>query len=160
MIALQQGDYRQAHSLLREAMIHNEGLGNRMNDLWLRVRLGYVVLRMGNFREACTILAKTAHEFLNDNSEIGVIFTLEGTAELFLATGKPEHAARLIGWADATRKKIGDKRPLLEQADVDRIVAACLEKMGEAAFSDVYDHGQKMSLAEAVAYALSETNKM
>ena len=44
------------------------------------------------------------------------------------ATGKLEQAARLIGWADATRVKIGDARPLLEQADVDRDTAAIVAK--------------------------------
>ena len=53
--------------------------------------------------------------------------------------GKLEQSARLIG-----------------RADVDRIVAACLAKMGEVSFSDVYDEGQKMSLEEAVACALKE----
>jgi len=39
---------------------------------------------------------------------------------------------------------------------VDKIIAACLAKTGEAAFSDAYDEGQKMTLNEAVAYALEE----
>ena len=53
--------------------------------------------------------------------------------------GKLEQSARLIG-----------------RADVDRIVAACLAKMGEVSFSDAYDEGRKMSLEEAVACALKE----
>jgi len=40
---------------------------------------------------------------------------------------------------------------------VDKIIAACLSKMGEAAFSDVYEKGKKMSLDEAVALALEES---
>ena len=43
-----------------------------------------------------------------------------------------------------------------EQADVDKIIAACIAELGEVAFSDAYDEGQKMSLEEAVAYALQE----
>jgi hypothetical protein len=37
------------------------------------------------------------------------------------------------------------------------MIAACLAKMGEIAFSDAYDEGQKMTLDEAVAYALTES---
>jgi hypothetical protein len=40
--------------------------------------------------------------------------------------------------------------------DVDKIIATCLAQIGEAAFSDAYDEGRKMSLDEAVAYALHE----
>jgi hypothetical protein len=36
------------------------------------------------------------------------------------------------------------------------MIAACLVKLGEVAFSDAYDEGQKMSLDEAVALALRE----
>jgi hypothetical protein len=68
----------------------------------------------------------------------------------------PERAARLIGWAEFKRKEANNKRQILEQADVDKIIAACLATMGEVAFSNAYDKGQKMSLEEAVAYALQE----
>ena len=77
-------------------------------------------------------------------------------ANLYVVTDQHERAAWLIGWADATREKIGDTRPLIEQADVDKIVAACIAKMGEVAFSDAYDEGQKMTLDEAIKYALNE----
>jgi len=53
-----------------------------------------------------------------------------------------------------TRQKFNDPRPFIEQADVDKIIAACLIKMGEVAFSDAYDEGQAMTLEEAVTYAL------
>ena len=59
-----------------------------------------------------------------------------------------------LGWADAMRAKIADQRPLLEQADVDQIISACVAGMGETAFSEAYAEGKKMSLDEAVAYAL------
>ena len=71
------------------------------------------------------------------------------------AVGKSEPAARLIGWADGARERILNPRPFLEQVNVDQIIAACLAKMGEAAFCDAYDAGTKMTLDEAVAYSLA-----
>jgi hypothetical protein len=85
------------------------------------------------------------------------VFNLEGIAALYVAIKKSKLAAQLIGWADATREKINDKRPLIEQKDVDKTITACLEKIGEVAFSEAYDEGQKMTLDEAVAYALNES---
>jgi hypothetical protein len=35
-------------------------------------------------------------------------------------------------------------------------MAACLAKMGEEDFSDAYDEGMKMSLDEALVFALEE----
>jgi len=74
---------------------------------------------------------------------------------LSVAVGKLEPAAYLIGWADGTRERIINPRPFLEQANVDQIITACLARMGEVAFSDAYDAGKKMTLAEAVTYALA-----
>ena len=62
----------------------------------------------------------------------------------------------MIGWADATRKELRDIRPPLEQASVEKIIAACLIKIGEVAFSNAYDEGQKMSMGQAVTFALDE----
>jgi len=77
-------------------------------------------------------------------------------AGLYVYTDKPAVAPRLIGWADTTREKINDRRLRLEQGDVDKIIAGCLARIGEVAFSDAYDEGQKMSIEEAAAYALEE----
>lgn len=77
-------------------------------------------------------------------------------ASLYITVGKPEPATRQIGCADAMREKIDDPRPIIEQADVDQISTAYLVKMGEVAYSEAYDEGQKMSLHEGVVYALKE----
>lgn len=159
-IAMRQGNYNQAHSDLQEVLDITEGLGVRMHSLWCRTHLGYLALCEGNFAEARDIFTETAREFFNDNNEGGVVFNLEGMAGLYIAINKPDIATRLIGWSDTTREKINDTRPVIEQADVDKIIAVCITKMGEVAFSDAYDAGQKMSMDEAVAYALREVSSI
>ena len=79
---------------------------------------------------------KRPRAFREDKYEIGVVYALEGMASLFIAADKLESAARLIGWADATREKISDKRPILEQADVDRDLTAIIAKIGNTAFEE------------------------
>ena len=155
-IAAVKGDYEQAYTQLQESVAIDEEYGYRINYLFGRSHLGYLALYQGHITEAHEIFSETLRIFFNDKNEIGVAFNLEGMAGLFLVVGKFEIAAQLIGWADALRERIGDPRPPLEQADVDKISTACLIKMGEEAFSDAYDAGQKMSLDEAVAYALQE----
>jgi tetratricopeptide (TPR) repeat protein len=157
-IASIKGDFEKARSFLEEEIRVTEESGDRMQYLWARTHLGHLALRHGNLSEARNIFIETSRNFFDDKSDIGVVFSIEGMAELYVATNKPAVAARLIGWADATRKRIDDTRPPIEQADVDKIIAACLAKMGEVAFSDAYDDGQKMKLDEAVAYALEESN--
>jgi len=151
------GDYKRARASLQEAITIAEERGHRMNALWMRTALGYLALREGNISEAQDLFVETTRNFQKDQNIAGVTFTLAGMAGSYVATDKPAIAARLIGWADATREKNGDKRPPLEQADVDQIIADCLAKLGEVAFSDAYDEGQAMTLDEAVAYALKES---
>jgi hypothetical protein len=127
-----------------------------MSQLWLRVRLGYVALRAGNLVEAHDLLTETLRNFHKDGYTSGAIFALEGIATLLIATGKPEKAARLIGRADATREKIPDLRPPIEDADMYRNMAAIFSKIGPTGFEVTYDEGRSMTLDEAVAYALDE----
>ena len=102
---------------------------------------------------------ETTQEFLKDQNINGICHSLEGRAGVFMAADRPILAVKLLGWADATREKMGAPRPFLEQADVDKIIAVCLAKIGEASFSDAYDEGKKMTLDEAVALALNEQNQ-
>jgi len=155
MIALVHGDYKEAHTLLQETLDHAEKLGNRFDYLWAQVRLGYLALREGNIREAREIFKETAVVFQKDKIISGVIFTLEGMADLFVEISSPRNAARLIGWADTARKGIKDPRVMLEQRDVDKIIAACVSKMGETAFAVAYHEGQVMTLDEAIALAMN-----
>jgi tetratricopeptide (TPR) repeat protein len=155
-VALAEGNYERARFDVNEAVMIWEHLGFRWGMLWANARLGYIALREGNLKDAYAVFAKTAQEFQKDKSKIGVVFTLEGMAGLEVSGDKHGRAACLIGWADATREKIAGIRPRLEQADVDKVTAACIAAMGETAFSEAYDKGQKMTMEQAVAYALEE----
>jgi len=155
-IAAIKGDYEQAYADLQESAAIYEEQGIRLAYLFSRAHLGYLALYQGEITNARSIFSETARDFYSDKNEDGVMFTLEGIGGLSVAVGKPDVAAQLIGWADMVREKLSDPRPPLEQADVDKIIAACLIKMGEVAFSDAYDEGQGMTMDEAVAYALDE----
>jgi non-specific serine/threonine protein kinase len=157
VIETQKGNFEKAYALLEEDINTTSQLGHRIDYLWNRALLGRVLVRQGKFTEAYHVFVETTRDFVKDKDDSMVVFTLEGMADLSSATGDPERAARLIGWADTARRKLEDIRPRLEQADVDKIIAACLAKMGEVAFSDACNEGKKMSPDEAVAYALEES---
>jgi tetratricopeptide (TPR) repeat protein len=156
LIALMGGDYEQARTYFQENARVAKELGNRLDYLWSNIRMGCVELRAGNFTDARQIFSETAQEFQKDGYTVGLVFILECMASLYVAVGKDENAAWLIGSADRMREEIGNTRPLLEQADVDRDVAAIVAKIGKAAFEEAYDKGSVMTLDEAVAYALDE----
>ena len=117
---------------------------------------GHLIVRQGKTAEAYEIFFETTREFLKDENITGVYYSLEGMAGLYVAVSRPEVAAHLIGWADAMRETIPDTRLPLEQADEDKIIAACIAKMGEVAFSEAYDEGKKMTLEEVMVLAVKE----
>jgi predicted ATPase/DNA-binding SARP family transcriptional activator len=158
-IAFAQGEIAQAFVHLHESIEICRETGHRMVYLWSRSHLGYFTLWQGEIARARDIFSETMLEFLKDKSEIGIVFNVEGMASLYVAVGKAEYAARLIGWANVTRVKISNMRLPLEQAEIDKIIAACNVKLGEATFLDAYEVGKKMTLDDAVAYALEENHK-
>jgi non-specific serine/threonine protein kinase len=156
LIALVRGEYEQARAILEEVLISAAQTGNRMSYLWARVRLGFVALHAGDLMEARQILTESAQNFNKDGYTIGSIFSLEGMAHLYATIGKNEHAARLIGFADAARENISDVRLPLEQADMDISIAACVARMGETAYENAYAGGRKMNIDDAINFVFEE----
>jgi predicted ATPase/DNA-binding SARP family transcriptional activator len=156
-MAILNGDFEKGRSFLAEEMVMTQESGDRIMYLWARSHLGHLALRQGNLSEAKDIFIETTGGFFQGNNDIGIIYNLEGIAGLYVASEKPDQAAILIGWSDAAREKIGDRRPPIEQVDVDRDIAACLAKMGKVAFAQAYKEGQPMSFELAVEFALKET---
>jgi tetratricopeptide (TPR) repeat protein len=151
ILCMLRGEYGQARLFLQQNIDNLEMMGNRMGVLWGRVRLAQVDLREGNVSEAHRILVDTIENFYTNGNKNGLTFALDKIASLYILTDKPEVAARLISWSDATRKEIGDPRPRIEQADL-----AIKAKIGSSAFEVAYKSGQGMTPDEAVKSALAE----
>jgi predicted ATPase/DNA-binding XRE family transcriptional regulator len=156
ILADRQGDFQQAYTYFEQSItLYDKARGYWA--YWPRVRMGHAFLREGNIAQAREIFEITIQEFQKDEVLlIGVIYTIEGLASLHVNQGDAERAARLIAWADARREELGNKRPPVEQEDVDKDIAACLARIGESAFSDLYEEGRKMTIDEAIVYALGE----
>jgi predicted ATPase/transcriptional regulator with XRE-family HTH domain len=153
-LAFHQGDDEQARAYLEASLSLSRETGQHLFGLWAFVRLGYLALRQGEAARAQALFAESQQQFNAAGSKIGVVFALEGFASLAAMQGQPERAVRLLGWADAAREAIGDFRPPVEQADVDRDLAVIHNLLSDAAFAAAYAEGQAMTMEQAVACAL------
>jgi len=63
---------------------------------------------------------------------------------------------RLFAWTDVMREKLGDHRPPIEQASIERDLAMIRARLDEATFQTEQAVGRKMSIDEAIEYALNE----
>jgi tetratricopeptide (TPR) repeat protein len=153
MLAHWQSDYQQACAYFEQSIaLYEKVSGSRIS--WPRVRMGHTFLRQGNIVQAREMFEICLQQF---QELIGKVYTIEGLAALHMMQGDPTLAVHLFSWADAIREKIGDHRPPVEQVGFDKDLTVCLAKMGVIAFSDAYEEGKKMSLEEAIAYALEES---
>jgi hypothetical protein len=94
--------------------------------------------------------------FKERGSKIGVVYALEGLASLAVAQGQPERAQRIFAWADDRREAIGDKRPPVEQAGIDRDLTVIHSQLDEATIDAAQAEGRAMTLEQAIASALEE----
>ena len=147
------GEYGQARLYLQRNIDNLEKMGNRVGVLWGRARLGDVALREGRVAEAYQVLVDTIKNFHSTGNKNGLAFAVDRMASLYVTIDQPDVAACLIGWLDVTRTEIGDPRPRIEQADVDRSIALIRAKIGANAYEAAYNTGQALPLADAVAFA-------
>jgi Tfp pilus assembly protein PilF len=88
--------------------------------------MAYVVLRQGDFPRARILFEESIRQTQKAGLIIASVYAIEGLASLYTNQGQVERAARLFTWADSLREKIGDQRPPVEQASVERDLAVIL----------------------------------
>jgi hypothetical protein len=77
-------------------------------------------------------------------------------ASLNVNQNQPERATQFFAWADTMREKIGDVRPPIEQASVDKDLAIIHSKIDDAEFTRLSAEGRTMTVEQAIALALEE----
>jgi tetratricopeptide (TPR) repeat protein len=153
-LSVLRGDYAQARAFLEQNCEMQQESGNRMGYLWGRARLAHVDLREGKVAEAHRTLTDVIRDFKTDHNKNGLAFALDNMALLRVATHNYLQAPPLIGWSDATRQEIGDPRQRLQQDELDQSIATLIKELDVAAYQEGYAFGSRMTLDEAVRYAL------
>ncbi len=150
------GDYEQARIFLEESIALSEQTGSSLNELWSRVNLAYVSLRQGKMAQAQSIFKKAIHQFQEIKNVIGVAYVIEGLASLYVNQNQPERVTQLFAWTDAAREKLGDHRPPVEQASVDKDLAVIHSQLDDDEFEKLSTNGRTMTTEQAIAFALEE----
>jgi predicted ATPase/DNA-binding SARP family transcriptional activator len=151
-LAFRQGDYEQARARYAESIALSEAAGQ--HDYWSLANLAHIAVRQGNGRQARTLFEESLQKFREAEINNGLAYCMEGLAALAVTQGQPQRSVRLLAWADAIREAIGDSRPAVEQVVVDCDLATIHRSLDEAAFAAAYAEGQRMTMEQAIAYAL------
>jgi predicted ATPase/class 3 adenylate cyclase len=146
-----QGDYLNACTYSEEAIAISEKYGNSIYTFWARATRMYSMMQQGDLPKAKELFASSVQECQKANDEIGLLFTLEGLSSLQFKLEHFQTAARLFGWTDARRVEIGNQRPPVEQASIEKEQELLCSKLGDEAFKALYKEGTALTLDQAIA---------
>jgi tetratricopeptide (TPR) repeat protein len=151
-----QGNYPQAITHFENLLQRSEKIGDHYLILWAHVKMAYAVLREGKIQQAHEFFIESIHRAQKADLIIALVFAVEGLASLYVNQDQPERALRLFVWADAMRARIGDHRPPVEQAAVERDLEAIHSALNDAEFEKRSTEGRAMTTEQAIALALED----
>ncbi|HXQ36007.1 MAG TPA: tetratricopeptide repeat protein, partial [Anaerolineales bacterium] len=151
-LAYWRGDYEGAMAFYEEAIGISEKTGDRFQNLWGRVHKAYVVLRQGYIQKACALFKDNITN--QAGLTITLVYNIEGLASLYVHEHQFARAVRLFAWTNAMREKLGDPRPPVEQASVERDLAFIRSKVDEGEFENFSAKGRTMTVEQAIDFAL------
>jgi predicted ATPase/class 3 adenylate cyclase len=157
--ALVQGDTARARLMFSEHQERVRLLGDVEGVAIGSGHLAEVALMEGDYPQARAFIL----ERLTLGQQVGrvyhIIESLERLGVLAAKQQQPERAARLFGAVEALCRSMGrtnDFQPWSHVVPRQPSLDAARLALGEAAFAAAWEEGQRMSLEEAVAYALQD----
>jgi predicted ATPase/transcriptional regulator with XRE-family HTH domain len=154
-LAQHEGDPTRAQALFEEALTLWRALADGAGVAASLAHLGGLAAARGD-HERAALLYQAALDLPGASGDRAVTAVcLEGLAALATAAGRPERAARLYGAAVTQRQGIPVLHVWDERVARDRQVAAVCTALGDERFAAAWAKGQAMTLAQAIAYALT-----
>lgn len=155
-LAFWMSDFQKACAHYEEAITLEKKVGSDLDSDWTHTHMAYAVLRQGDITQAKEKFKFCVQHFQNTENIGGLVFAMEGLASLNINQDQPERAAQLFAWADTMREKIGDHRPPVEQAAVERDLEVIHSQLNDSDFARLSTEGQRLTVEEAVALALEK----
>jgi predicted ATPase/class 3 adenylate cyclase len=155
-MARNQNDYGRAEELFEESLALLRELGVKKSIADSLINLGDVRQHQGDYDRAKELYKESITMHRGLDNRWGIASCLIGLGGVAVAEGQQERAARLFGAAEALFEAIGvSLKPSDRPNYYDRSVAAVRAELGEEVFAKAWSQGRKMTVEEAIGYALS-----
>jgi non-specific serine/threonine protein kinase len=122
--------------------------------------LGLVMLDVGHLTRARSLLVEAISTAHRVGHQFAINVSLEGLAGLAAAQQQLERALHLAGAASAAREATGLPLPPHFQVRLNRWLGPARRRVGTKAANRAWELGRKLSLPEAIDYAIGETDKV
>jgi hypothetical protein len=158
LLALEKGDAAGALERLGESLTLYTEVGHQSRIIMAQICLGHARFAAGSIRDAevAYIAGLQLERGLGNKQRTAA--GLEGLAEVALAQGHPERAARFLGAAAAALASVGAvplPLPPRLRAEREQVAARTQEWLTEAVYQAAFASGKALPLDEALAEALT-----
>jgi predicted ATPase/class 3 adenylate cyclase len=144
-----------ARHWFEEAIQAYERMGDRRFALMARSDLAHALRRTGATSEAEEVYRQTLPAWQHAGTRGAIANQLECFAFLALAGGSTVRAARLFGAAETVREAAGANMLPHERAEYEAAQATLRGRLDAAALGGAWSEGRKLTLEEAIAFALA-----
>jgi len=148
------GDYEQARSRFRTCFPIFLELGDTHRINMIQSELAHIEREQGHYEQAIPMYRETILEWQRLGHRAAVANQLECFAFIAKAEEQPERAAKLLGTAEALRKKINIQMTDIERVEYDRQVADLKSNTDDREFSIHWSEGRSMTMEQAIELAL------
>jgi len=155
-VALSEGDLAEAQARVGEALSVAERTGNVYGRADALHVLGGLEMARGNLDVARRAWKEALRILHGIGQRYDGVRCLEALACLASAERVLDRAARLLGFAGALREALDGPVPPSERPAIDDATGVARRGLGGEVFEAVLGEGRKMSLDEAVAFALED----
>jgi DNA-binding CsgD family transcriptional regulator len=143
------GNLAQAAVLCQESLTFSRELGHKDGIAYTAESLGSILLAQGDTEQAAAFYSEglRAGQQMGDNVIIG--YHLLGLARIAAAQDQPQRSARLLSVME-TRSEVTKHLSATERAVYEQTVADVRARLGEHAFTVVWNQGRAMTLEQAL----------
>ncbi len=154
LVAHRQGDGDRAAALLQEGLSVSREQGDKLNTAAALCNLGFVAAAASDSERAGTLHREGLALYRELGDMAGISESLMGLAQVRVAQGRPDLAARSLAAAAVAHHAGGAAWPPSDRAEYDRSVAAVRALLTEEGFAAAWAQGHATPLDDAMSEAL------
>jgi predicted ATPase/DNA-binding SARP family transcriptional activator len=158
-VSLEREDFQSAAGLYKECWALCQDLPSGLLSINAQRSLAVIAQREGDYQRARPLLKNCITLYRKQGSHTGLVHCLEELARSAILMGQLVQSVRLLGASEALRGAFRVHLPRFRQDweyKREPMLAGIIAALGPEAFEQAWAEGRKMTLDEAIAYALAE----
>ena len=155
-VARAEGDYDDAQILYEEGLSLARELGDQWGVGMVLHNLGHVAYHKRQYEYAYDLFAQSLTTFYSLRKKRDIAYCLAALGGVFGALRQPERAARIFAAAQGLSNTISSHLDPADVVEYERNMATVRSQISPDDWEEAWRIGQRMTLDEAVAYALDK----